>query len=461
MITIRTICLLFLTSISFFLWGFYSLKYELVPATFLNEITEEIVSFSEGHELENETTIVEKVKNDFFNVPLRDLMKSDYPGDLGSAVNDKSNSFDTSFSKVLVKADGNYSGSSNFGGIIISSKFMPPGAESIRNYALVIDASGRLIKVLDPSVDKSCKCGDGDQYSIPLLEDKDLNERGLTMLNACNERLCVKKPEYNFHHFQSNSYADDAGWIWDGLDLVEYNLKSGSELNRVSMGDIINANPELHIFESRLQMNRKHWWKYGDAEFGIVNGKSYVHVANADHDPFHPNDVEPLSESHALAYEMFEAGDLLVSLRSINLLFVVRPSTKKVLWHLSGLTSRQHDPDWNKRGTITVFDNRFHNGSSHISEIDPATDSIKPIVRSTSELPFFKPTGGNHALSEDGSLVFFNTDAHIFGVDHSGNEVKFVVSNQYKNGDFLEISIVDVLTEDEMNVISNSICKEG
>ena len=58
----------------------------------------------------------------------------------------------------------------------------------------------------------------------------------------------------------------------------------------------------------------------------------------------HLNDIEPLSPSMADEYPQFEAGDLAVSLRSLSLVFVVDPETKKVKWHASDPFIYQHDP---------------------------------------------------------------------------------------------------------------------
>jgi Arylsulfotransferase (ASST). len=52
-------------------------------------------------------------------------------------------------------------------------------------------------------------------------------------------------------------------------------------------------------------------------------------------DPTHLNDVESLPPSMADAYPLFEAGDLLISLRNIHLVLVLDPDTETVKWHAS------------------------------------------------------------------------------------------------------------------------------
>jgi len=73
----------------------------------------------------------------------------------------------------------------------------------------------------------------------------------------------------------------------------------------------------------------------------------------------HLNDVEPLSPSQAQAYPLFEAGDLLVSLRSLSLVFVFDPETMKVRWHASEPFIYQHDPGFLGEGWIVVVDNNY------------------------------------------------------------------------------------------------------
>ncbi len=47
---------------------------------------------------------------------------------------------------------------------------------------------------------------------------------------------------------------------------------------------------------------------------------------------WHANDAEPLPKEYADAFPQFDAGDLLISFRNINLVFVASPTTGEIKW---------------------------------------------------------------------------------------------------------------------------------
>lgn len=71
----------------------------------------------------------------------------------------------------------------------------------------------------------------------------------------------------------------------------------------------------------------------------------------------HMNKIEPLPADLADAFENFEAGDLALSFRYLNLILVLDPDTRKIKWHQTGPWLGQHDPEFTADGTILVFNN--------------------------------------------------------------------------------------------------------
>ncbi|WP_155829149.1 arylsulfotransferase family protein [Halomonas huangheensis] len=122
-------------------------------------------------------------------------------------------------------------------------------------------------------------------------------------------------------------------------------------------------------------------------------------------DPFHPNDAEPLRAEMADAFPMFDAGDVLLSLRELNLLAVVDPQTGQMKWHRHGPWFKQHDPDFEPDGTISVFDNATGTGATRILSIRPGEEDVETLFSGSEDQPFYSWRRGKHQVLEDGSIL--------------------------------------------------------
>ena len=148
-------------------------------------------------------------------------------------------------------------------------------------------------------------------------------------------------------------------------------------------------------------------------------------------DPVHLNDVEPLSATMADEYPLFEAGDLLVSLRHANLVLVVDPTSKNVKWHASRPFLHQHDPDFTGDGWIGVFDNRDDVtkrgamlGGSRIVSLQPHTDSMRVRFPTPQSDPFYTGTQGQWEELANGNLLLTESNAgRVVEVDSAGRTV--------------------------------------
>ncbi len=70
-------------------------------------------------------------------------------------------------------------------------------------------------------------------------------------------------------------------------------------------------------------------------------------------DPIHLNDIQPVFEDS----ELWNKGDLFISCRNINVVFLYRPLTNKILWLKEGPWMNQHDIDVVDDETIMIFGN--------------------------------------------------------------------------------------------------------
>lgn len=148
---------------------------------------------------------------------------------------------------------------------------------------------------------------------------------------------------------------------------------------------------------------------------GLMVPSTTLEARIAFDDYMHANDAEVLTPEVAQSFPQFEAGDIAVSLRQPNLIFVFDPETEKIKWFQVGPWWRQHDPDFLPNGKISVFDNRtddtlrgkFSKGS-RISQIDPATREMSIAyqqVRTKDSLEFYTYIMGKHQYLPNGNIL--------------------------------------------------------
>ena len=182
------------------------------------------------------------------------------------------------------------------------------------------------------------------------------------------------------HPESEEDNPDKAAWRY----IAQLDLESGKIERRISLREVIDANPEIDILGIRQadKEERSTW----------------------EADAFHENDIEVLPSSIADAFPQFSAGDLLLSMRALDLIMVLDPETKKVKWWRIGQTRRQHDADWQPSGVITAYNNNMHRGPISIVQIDPRNFDAKQLYNG-------KASGaksnirGRHQVLPNGSIL--------------------------------------------------------
>jgi len=94
-------------------------------------------------------------------------------------------------------------------------------------------------------------------------------------------------------------------------EVVKVAVETGEIARYFSMDDIVAANPAINILQIRKQDDND------------VGGNARNTDEKWLDDPFHVNDIEPLPAALAGRFAGFDAGDLLLSARSLNLVFVL------------------------------------------------------------------------------------------------------------------------------------------
>jgi len=156
-------------------------------------------------------------------------------------------------------------------------------------------------------------------------------------------------------------------------------------------------------------------------------------------DPFHTNKASPLPQELAAAFPMFEAGDLLVSIRHLNAVFVIDPETRAVKRAYAGPFVRQHAPVWGHDGRIYVFSNQSaakNFSASEILALDPVSGAVVWRWQGDGREPFFSEYRGDLAWVAPGKLLVTETNrGRVFVLDVATGSILWDYRNIYRDGD--------------------------
>jgi len=174
---------------------------------------------------------------------------------------------------------------------------------------------------------------------------------------------------------------------------------------------------------------------------------------------FHLNEIEELSPEMASAFPMFEAGDLLLSVRNRNLILVVSADLQTIKWHQVGPWIRQHDADFQPDGTITLFDNHTDEtddgrraGGSRIYKVDPATHAATVLYGGTPEQHFYSRERSTHQMQPDGSILITEAQGgRTFEVDPNGN-ITWEWVNRYDDDHVTWMHDAEMISKDYFTV---------
>ena len=246
----------------------------------------------------------------------------------------------------------------------------------------------------------------------------------ITKIDWCG-RLIWSRGGHDYNHVLERG-DDGSIWTIDGqiAAFLKIDPSNGEVIERIAFGDVLKANANRGIFTTR----------YDHFETG----------PRALGDPFHANDIEPLPAALAPMFPMFRAGDLLISLRALNLVFVLDPATYRVKWYSQGETQLQHDPDWQADGTIIVLDNHWFQPPSRLIALDPKGGPPR-IVLKGADYDFFTPNRGKFARLENGGYLVTSTkQGRVFETDATG-KVVFEFINTFDNAEGLRALVSEAI----------------
>jgi hypothetical protein len=317
--------------------------------------------------------------------------------------------------------------------------------------AVLIDSEGKVVNTWHLSTDELRLNKEPDirknMYGVEILPDGSIiflmqeDGGGIVKVDYCGREVWTIDGE--FHHIVSLTEQNEF-WTFEGLQtdfdpkLVLFDVKTGRMVRQIDMKEVRAANPHANIFDLQRTKN----------------------VELVEH-AVHSNDIDPLPQFLKADFPQFMAGDLLVSYHTTNLVFVLDPRTLQIKWWRVGPWDRQHDPDWNAGGFISVFDNNARGVGeySNIVTIDPQTLKSKILIDG-SQYQFYSVINGMHELTSTGTvMVTSSTQGRIFEVNRDG-EVVFDFVNRFSPDRTLHVSNARYLGKDFFHFQTPPNCQE-
>jgi len=234
-------------------------------------------------------------------------------------------------------------------------------------------------------------------------------------VDFCGEWKWIK--EGSFHHGVSIDNEEKFVWVIFEDTFQKLNIINGNVVKEISLINIIKNNPDINIFDLRK----------------VPYQSRYLY------DPYHINDVEEIPKNYLSYFSIFDEGDLVISLRSANLIFVVDEETLKIKWWRVGLGKRQHDPDWQK-GYLTFFNNNMKDENDEIFPkkfLEIKKINLKNMksekIFDGRNLKLYTSMEGTHDVHGDRVIITSSRQGRILEYDYKEDKFYFDFINSYNS----------------------------
>jgi len=168
--------------------------------------------------------------------------------------------------------------------------------------------------------------------------------------------------------------------------------------------------------------------------------RCYLEMLPRKGDVTHTNTLEVLDGTLASRIPAFRKGNVLISLLKLDLIAVVDTDLEEVVWAMSGLWRRQHEPTVVEGEHLLIFDNEgkvFGGGSqaSRVIEFDPATQEIVWSYEGGDGVEFYSRRCGTAARLPNGNTLITESDAGRAFEVTPGHEIVWEFLNPERAGE--------------------------
>jgi hypothetical protein len=169
-------------------------------------------------------------------------------------------------------------------------------------------------------------------------------------------------------------------------------------------------------------------------------------AAEPSGDILHCNTVEVLDGRLEQEIPAFRAGNVLVTVRELDLVIVVDMDAARVVWALTGSWDAPHQATVLENGHMMIFDNRGNEGASRVIEFDPLTLETVWVYKGAKPADFrSRECGSAHRLSNGNTLIVETDRGKALEVTPEG-EIVWKYVNPAQTGEHREYiaSLFDV-----------------
>jgi hypothetical protein len=127
-------------------------------------------------------------------------------------------------------------------------------------------------------------------------------------------------------------------------------------------------------------------------------------------DAVHTNSVMVLTPEMAKKFPAWKPGQLLLSLRNLDVIAVLDPETRSIVWAARGPWQAQHDLQFLENGHLLIFDNRGLPKGSRVLEFDPFTLAFPWSYSGENRGAFYSSERGLCQRLPNGNTLVVNTE---------------------------------------------------
>jgi hypothetical protein len=127
-------------------------------------------------------------------------------------------------------------------------------------------------------------------------------------------------------------------------------------------------------------------------------------------DLLHTNSVRVLPQALARQFPLFQAGQVLISLRSLHAVAVLDVGKRSVVWAALGPWRIQHDAEFLDNGHLLLFDNHAWSKGCRVLEYDPVTQAVPWAYSGDDSAPFFAGFRGMKQRLPNGNTLIVDPD---------------------------------------------------